>query len=181
MNRSEIPFEKFDSQVFKAWGSDWFLLTAGRFKPGKFNTMTVAWGSFGIMWQKPFAMVVVRPGRHTHAFIEKFDTFTLCAFPPEYRKALNYCGTKSGRDVDKVKETGLTPIASEKVEAPGFKEAELIIECQKIYRDVFNPKNFLDASIEGNYPDKDYHSVYFGEILSINGVDKYFHEEKEEN
>ncbi len=173
MNRVEISFDKFSLDIFKSWGSDWFLLTAGIHKPGKFNTMTVAWGSFGVMWQKPFAMVVVRPSRHTHAFIEKFDTFTLCAFPPEYRKVLNYCGTKSGRDVDKVKETGLTLIGSAKVDAPGFDEAELIVECRKIYFDDIKPKNFLDASIERNYSGTDYHGVYFGEVVSINGVKKY--------
>ncbi len=179
MKRVEIPFDKFSLQALKAWGSDWFLLTSGDFKTGKFNTMTVAWGSFGVMWQKPFAMVVVRPSRHTYRFIEKHDSFTLTAFDEGQRETLKFCGMKSGRDTDKIKETGITPIPSVKIDSPGFEEAELIIECRKMYFDDFRPKNFLDDSIAGNYPEKDYHRIYFGEIMSISGVKKYLGGEKE--
>jgi flavin reductase (DIM6/NTAB) family NADH-FMN oxidoreductase RutF len=83
---------------------------------------------------------------------------------------------KSGKDVDKIKESGITPIPSLKVEAPGFDEAELIIECRKIYFDDFHPKHFLDVSIDGNYPERDYHRVYLGEIVTINGIGKYLDE-----
>jgi hypothetical protein len=62
MMRAEIPFDKFSTQVFKAWGSDWFLLTSGSFKTGKFNAMTVAWGSFGVMWQKPKQFAQLQAG-----------------------------------------------------------------------------------------------------------------------
>jgi len=88
-------------------------------------------------------------------------TFTLCAFPAELKKVLSFCGVKSGKDVDKIKEAGITPISSLKVEAPGFDEAELIIECRKNYFDDFRPKHFMDTAIEGNYPGRDYHRVYF--------------------
>ncbi|MFZ2657173.1 MAG: flavin reductase [Victivallales bacterium] len=179
MKRVEIPFDKFSLSVLKSWETDWFLLTSGNAKDGLYNTMTVAWGSFGVMWKKPFAMVVVRPGRHTYGFMEKYNSFTLSAFGEEYRKALNFCGTKSGRDIDKIRESGITPIPSSKIDAPGFDEAELIIECSKMYYDDFKPGNFLDASIEKNYPDKDYHRIYFGEIVSISGVKKYFEQKKE--
>lgn len=179
MTRIEIPFDKFSLLSMKSWGTNWFLLTSGNIKAGRYNTMTVAWGSFGVMWQKPFAMVVVRPGRLTYSFMEKYNSFTLSAFGEEHRKTLNFCGMKSGRDIDKIKETGITPIPSSKIDAPGFDEAELIIECSKMYYDDFKPGNFLDASIGGNYPDKDYHRVYFGEIVSISGVEKYIEQEKE--
>ncbi|HCE43196.1 MAG TPA: flavin reductase [Lentisphaeria bacterium] len=179
MTRLEIPFDKFSLPVFKSWGSDWFLLTSGDTKTGHYNTMTVAWGSFGVMWQKPFAMVVVRPGRHTYSFMEKYNSFTLSAFGKEQRKALNFCGSKSGRDIDKIKESGITPAPSLKIDAPGFDEAELIIECSKMYYDDFKPGKFLDDSIGRNYPDKDYHRIYFGEIVSISGVEKYIEAEKE--
>jgi len=88
MTRIEIPFDKFYLPAFKSWGSDWFLLTSGNIKTGQYNTMTVAWGSFGIMWQKPFAMVVVRPGRHTYSFMEKHASFTLSAFGKSTKKRL---------------------------------------------------------------------------------------------
>ena len=93
-----IPIDKFNSNIFKLWDKQWFLLTSGDFEKGDFNTMTVAWGYFGMMWSKPTAVVVVRPVRHTYNFIEKYDTFTLTAFPSKYKKALNLLGTKSGRD-----------------------------------------------------------------------------------
>ena len=105
--------------------------------------------------------------------MEKYDTFTLTAFPNKFKDQLKYLGTVSGRDEDKILKSGLTIISSEKVSAPGFEEAELIIECKKIYWDDFKPDNFIDDSIERSYPEKDYHRIYFGEIQLINGIEKY--------
>ncbi|OPZ28990.1 MAG: Flavoredoxin [Lentisphaerae bacterium ADurb.BinA184] len=173
MTLKTIPAAEFSLSVIRAWADDWFLLTAGQFHGRDFNAMTVAWGSFGVMWNKPFAQVVVRPQRHTAGFITKHNSFTLCAFPESCRKALTLCGTKSGRDTDKIQEAGLTPIPSTAVAAPGFKEAELIIECRKIYHDRFRPENFLSPDIAGVYPAADYHLVLFGEIAAIHGTDKY--------
>ena len=129
--------------------------------------MTVAWGSFGVMWNMPFAQVVVRPTRYTFEFMNRFNSFTLCAFPEKYRYALNLLGTKSGRNSNKIEESGLTPMQSQKVSAPAFQEADLVIECRKIYWQDFNAENFIDAQIEENYPQKDYHRVFFGEIVCI--------------
>ncbi len=173
MKRKNIPPEDLIMKIVPQWKEDWFLLAAGENKPGKFNVMTVAWGSLGVMWTKPFVQVVVRPVRHTHQFMEKYDTFTLNAFPAKYKDALSLCGSKSGRDVDKIKETGLTPIASTKAACPGFDEAELIIECRKIYRDVIRPSGFMADFIQPNYPQKDYHTIYFGEILAVSCTAKY--------
>lgn len=168
-----IPTNDFIVNINKLWLKQWFLLTCGDYKKKHYNTMTVAWGTCGIMWNKPIAMVVVRPTRYTYEFINKYDTFTLCAFNKKYRKDLLLLGNKSGRDGDKIAETGLTIQASRKVAAPSFNEAELIIECQKIYWDDFIPEHFLDATIDKNYPLKDYHRFFFGEILNISGIDKY--------
>ncbi|NOZ60605.1 MAG: flavin reductase family protein [Calditrichaeota bacterium] len=173
IDRSEIIPKKLLLPPIDIWANQWLLLTSGDFKTGKFNTMTVAWGSFGEMWNKPFAQVVVRPTRHTFEFMEKFDTFTLTAFPEKYRNALSLLGTKSGRDGDKIKEAGLTPIESKKVAAPTFAEAELVIECRKIYWQDFDPSHFWDKGIEKNYPLKDYHRIYFGEIVSVQATERY--------
>jgi flavin reductase (DIM6/NTAB) family NADH-FMN oxidoreductase RutF len=129
--------------------------------------MTVGWGGFGVMWGKPLAMVVVRPTRHTFQLMERFDTFTLSAFPDAFRKALSYCGSHSGRDGDKVKASGLTAVKSRVVASPGFAESELHVECRKMYSDDLDPARFLDDSIQHNYPLKDYHRMYFGEILAV--------------
>ena len=173
MERQNIAFNEFNTNIVRAWADDWYLLTAGDFSAGEFNTMTVAWGSLGVMWSKPFAQVVVRPSRYTHQFMEQYGSFTLSAFPKEYKKALNLCGTVSGRDTDKIKNAGLTPIASSQIAAPGFDQAELIIECKKMYYDDLKPANFLDGAIEPNYNGSDYHRVYFGEVLAIQGIEKY--------
>lgn len=149
------------------------LLTNGDFTAGHFNTMTVGWGSLGVMWGRPFVQVVVRPTRYTYEFMEQYDTFTLCAFPEAYRQALQLLGTKSGRDGDKIAEAGLTPIASTLIPAPGFAEAGLIVECRKIYWQDMDPAHFLDLTIEKHYAKKDYHRIYFGEVVAINGTEAY--------
>jgi flavin reductase (DIM6/NTAB) family NADH-FMN oxidoreductase RutF len=167
MPLTTIPINEFNLNIFDLWANQWLLLTAGDFEKKSYNTMTVAWGSLGLMWNKPFAQVVVRPTRYTYEFMEQYDTFTLCAFPLRYRKALQLLGSKSGRYGDKIAESGLHPIAAKKVAAPVFAEAELIFECCKIFWDDFKPDHFIDSSIQNNYPLKDYHRIYFGEIIQI--------------
>ena len=103
----------------------------------------------------------------TITFTEKFDNFTLCAFPEKYKPDLKILGTKSGKDIDKINYEGIKAIASEVVSSPSYLEADLIIECKKIYFDDFKPENFLDPKIEKSYPLKDYHRIYFGEIVNI--------------
>ena len=147
------------------------LLTAGT--QTTYNTMTVAWGSFGVMWGKPFTQVVVRPSRHTYSFIERNETFTLTAFPHTFKETLTLCGTKSGRECDKITAGNLTPLPSATIATPGFNEAELIIECKKMYHATMKPENFLDDSLEQNYNGTNYHTIYFEEILHIAGTTTY--------
>lgn len=173
MQKSKIPIDKILVKAHDLWTNQWFLLTSGDFEKRSYNTMTVAWGSLGVMWNKPFVQVVVRPTRYTFKFMEQYDTFTLCAFSEEYRRALQILGIRSGRDGDKISEAGLTPIASSRIAAPSFAEAELIFECEKIYWDDFDPKKFLDPAIDRNYPHKDYHRIYYGEVVEILGTDVY--------
>ncbi len=173
MSIQSIPVNDFLVQVNELWLKQWFLLTCGDYAANEFNTMTVAWGSFGVMWNKPMAMVVVRPSRHTYTFINKYDTFTLCAFADKYKDDLNLLGTKSGRDGDKIAKTQLNVTAAEKVAAPCFEEAELVVECKKTYWNDFKPANFLNEAIIKNYPQKDFHRLFFGEILAIRGIDKF--------
>ena len=168
-----IPIEQFQTHIFQLWDYRWFLLTSGDFVKGHFNTMTVSWGSTGIMWNKPFIQVVVRPQRYTFPFMEQYETFTLSVLPVAYRKALNLLGTKSGRDGDKIREAGLTPVPASQVAAPTFAEAELVVECKKMYWADFDPTHFVDPTIDRNYPRKDYHRQYFGEVLAIRGISAY--------
>ena len=151
----------------------WVLLTAGDYAKGNFNTMTIGWGALGTMWSKPFAFVAVRHSRFTFEFMEQYDSFTLTAFPEEYHDALSLLGTKSGRDGDKIAESGLTPQAADVVTAPCFREAEIVIECQKMYANDLNPAHFLDDAIHKHYPNDDYHRIYYGHILHAAGTDAY--------
>ncbi|RMD73300.1 MAG: flavin reductase family protein [Lentisphaerae bacterium] len=158
------PFE-WSCKPAHLWGKQWLLLTAGTFEDA--NMMTVGWGSFGCMWNRPFAQIVVRPQRHTYSYLERYDTFSLCAFAEEYRKDLQTMGTLSGRDGDKLKYCHLTLRRGTRIEAPSYNEAELIIECRKKYVQDMDPAGFLDPAIEKNYPQKDYHRIYFGEIAGV--------------
>ena len=172
MHRETIPLTELYLPAFGAWEPGWFLLTAGENRPECFNSMTVSWGALGVIWSRPLAMVVVRPQRYTYQFMERYDTFSLCAFDESHRRALNLLGSLSGRDTRKMTECGLTPIALSKIPCPGFEEARLILECRKTYFDDLNPERFLADFIAPNYQD-DYHRMYFGEVLAASGTVEY--------
>ncbi len=171
MERIEIPFNELNLNPIKFW-NDSLLLTAGELRPGKFNSMTVAWGSLGVYWEEPMVQVVVRPSRYTYDFMEKSDSFTVCAFNPGYGAALKIMGTKSGRDTNKIEESKLTPRPSKMIAAPGYNEAELILECRKVYFNDLNPAN-IDETVETFYHGRNYHRFYFGKIVSIQGAPIY--------
>lgn len=173
MKRQGIAVDRLAFRPVQTWNERWFLLSAGKF-PGKdHNCMTVSWGSIGVMWGKPVAVVVVRPSRHTFGLLEKHTDFTLCVFPEKYREMLNFCGSRSGRDVEKAKECDLTPVSLPGLEAPGYEEAELILGCRKLYWGDFDPRHFLAPEIERNYGGKDYHRMYYGEILGAWGTAEF--------
>jgi len=169
MSRQSISFDDLAIRPHHLLSSQWLLLTCGDFSAGDFNTMTIAWGSLGTMWTRPFAQVVVRHSRYTYTFMNRYDTFTLSAFPERYRSALQLLGSKSGRDSDKIAESGLTPVATEAVAAPTFAEASLVIACRKIYWQDMAPEHFLAPWIKDQYPNQDYHRIYFGEVRHIAG------------
>jgi len=173
MNRNPIELTNLRIQPHDLFDNQWLLLAAGDFTAGDFNAMTIGWGAVGTMWSKPFVMVAVRHSRHTFQFMEKYNTFTLSGFPTQYQDALNLLGSKSGRDGDKISESGLTPIASSMVAAPSFAEAELVIECRKVYENDLNPAHFLDESIYRHYPNRDFHRIYYGWIEKAFGTNKY--------
>jgi flavin reductase (DIM6/NTAB) family NADH-FMN oxidoreductase RutF len=154
--------ESIRDNTFTLIGSDWMLITAGTGK--SFNTMTASWGAMGILWNKPVCFCTVRPTRYTFGFLERAAVFTLSFFNERYRKVLNFCGSHSGRDIDKVAQAGVTPVDTPSG-GVAFQEARLIVECRKIYWQDISPQNFLDPALDGNYPDKDYHRMYVGEIL----------------
>ena len=156
--------KSISQNVFAAIDDQWMLLTAG--DKNKANTMTASWGSMGVLWNKNVVTVYVRPQRYTYEFMEKGDYFTIAFFGEEWRDALKLCGSKSGRDMDKVKECGFT-LAYGEGDAPYFAEAQLVLVCKKLYFDDIEPGHFLAADIDKNYPNKDYHRMYIGEVLEV--------------
>ena len=163
INFSKTDLNRIDENVFKLIGSDWMLITAGT--KDSFNTMTASWGGMGVLWNKPVTYIFVRPQRYTYEFLEKNKSYSLSFFDEKFRKALTICGSKSGRDIDKVKEAGLTPVVSDNG-IVHFSEAKLVVECSKLYYQDIDPSHFLDKSINELY-DNDYHRMYIGEITGI--------------
>ena len=154
---------EFTTDILSVFDKKWALLTAGNGE--SFNTMTISWGGLGPIWGKPVATVYVRTSRYTHDFMDANEFFTVSFYPEECRQILGVLGSKSGRDMDKMKESGLTP-----VQAGGsmsFKEAEVTLVCRKLFRqqlDVANmPEDVAKAMYEGQAP----HDMYIGEIVDI--------------
>ncbi len=172
MARAEIPVKELQLASFGAWEPGWFLLTAGENRPGGYNSMTVSWGALGVLWGRPLAIVFVRPQRYTREFMERSDTFSLCAFGEEYRDTLNRLGSVSGRKTRKMAESGLTAIALTQVACPGWDEAKLILECRKSYFSDLDPAHFLADFIAPNY-NGDFHRMYFGEVLAAAGTPEF--------
>jgi flavin reductase (DIM6/NTAB) family NADH-FMN oxidoreductase RutF len=157
------PYELRDN-FFDAVDNGWMLITAG--DEQNFNTMTASWGSFGILWNMPIAQIFIRPQRYTYQFVEQSSYYTLCFFDEKWRKALNFCGAKSGRKYDKPKETGLIPAATG--HGIAFQQARMVLECRKLYADNLKPEQFIDKGIiRKNYPKSDFHRFFIGEIVNV--------------
>ncbi len=148
---------------FHALKDEWALLSAGT--PDRFNTMVIGWGMAGEMWGIPVFQAVVRPQRYTDEFMQREETFSVAFFGDGYRKELGICGSQSGRDIDKMKETGFTPLFEEG--GIGYAEARLVLICKKRYVTAFKKEEFLDSALpEKWYPTDDFHHVYYGEIVA---------------
>ncbi len=161
----EISITKLSLNPFTKLKDEWALLSAGNTE--KANTMTVSWGGLGVLWSKNVVTVYVRDHRYTYEFCEKEDYFSL-SFPGEgAKKDLGYLGSKSGRDEDKLAKTSLTMSYCDSI--PYIEQSELVFICKKLYHTDLDPSNFYDEEIETNYPEKDYHRVYIGEIIKVLG------------
>ncbi|MBQ4104887.1 MAG: flavin reductase [Clostridia bacterium] len=161
-NFKEITAQKLTLNPFTKIGKEWMLITAGNQE--KFNTMTASWGGLGVLWNKDVAFTFVRPCRYTFEFTEESDFFSLCFFGEDCREALNLCGTKSGRDCDKVKEANLTPVFVDGV--PCFEEAKLVLICKKLYAQPMDKAFALTQDVTKHYGENEpYHTMYAGEII----------------
>jgi len=140
---------------------------------GEVNTMSISWGTLGIQWRKPIFIVFVRGSRHTKNLLDKNPEFTISIPISEIDKnIIQVCGSQSGRDVDKFKLLGLTQEAPAVNSVPGIRELPLTLECRVVYRQQQYPEYMMDPELFTHYPENpvsihdDYHTAYYGEIVS---------------
>lgn len=132
----------------------------------KVNTMTISWGSIGFMWNRPVFTVLVRKSRYTHNLIQNADEFTVSVpLNNSLKDALLFCGTKSGRDIDKINHCGLTLEDGKKISTPIIGQCELHYECKIVYRQPMNPQMITQEVKDNSYSNEDYHTIYYGEIV----------------
>lgn len=160
----KISPEEMPGNVIKMISKDWMLITAGN--KNKFNMMTASWGGFGVLYNKPVVICFVNPARYTYQLMESGDTYTLTFYTEVYRDALKYCGSKSGRDEDKVAGSGLEPVQMESG-AMAFRQAWMVIECRKLLSQSLSPDAIADPAERAKRAAQPMHKMYIGEILNV--------------
>lgn len=159
---SEIKPTEISGNLIDLIKNEWMLICAG--DESGFNMMTASWGFMGEMWGSDCAAVVVRPQRYTMEFLEKSDYFSL-SFYGDNKAIHAVCGRKSGRDTDKVKETGLTPVFSDNTVY--FNEARLILICKKQYLSPLTENGFCDREVFAKNYNGDLHNLIIGKIEKV--------------
>ena len=160
INISELSFNPFEKI-----GKEWMLITGG--DKTSFNTMTASWGQFGVLWNKNVLTCYIRPNRYTYKFVEKGEKFAVSFLGEQYRSALAFCGSHSGKNCNKVAEAKITPIEFEG--CVGFEESDMIIVCRKLYSYDMNEDGFLtdDGIPEKFFGTDPYHRAYISEITAV--------------
>lgn len=154
--------KQIQENMIRLISDEWMLVSAGGEE--RWNTMTASWGGMGCIWNKPSAFIFIRPQRYTMEFLESNENFSLCFFGRDYRKILSVAGAKSGRDMDKMHELGLS--ARFEDGTVFFDEAKLVLICRKVYRQDMNGECVVDRSIIPDfYSAADYHRMYVGHIV----------------
>jgi len=168
LTRSEVDIFEHVEEVNKLMRNGGLLLVSGDEK--KPNAMTIGWGILGTMWRKPVFVVAVRLTRYTYELLEKSDSFTVCLPAKGMEKALELCGTKSGRDLDKMAKLGFEVKKGKTVNAPYIKDCPVHYECEIIYKDEVK-KGELKREIEADaYPNENWHVLYYGEVKAAYAV-----------
>ena len=139
----------------------------------KVNSMTIGWGTYGTEWSTEMFAVYVRLSRYTREMLDQNPEFTInvpmdTIEPERLKEILKVCGSKSGRDMDKIGELGLTLEEGEEISVPGLKELPLTLECKVVYRQKQNIE-LIDKKFDRFYPVEengvDEHYAYYGEVV----------------
>lgn len=161
-----IDINELQANAAKLISKQWMLITAGT--PESFNCMTASWGGLGFLWHRPVAFIFVRPNRHTRSFIDAQPSLTLSFMPEKYRSDLVYCGRHSGRDVDKMAETSLQPLATAEGSV-AMQDADIVLHCRKMFRTTLREADFIDwneVSPSCYAEDNPLHLLYICEITA---------------
>jgi len=160
-----IEPSKLTENFFENISNEWMLITAG--DKEKFNTMTASWGGIGFLWNKPVAFIFIRPERYTFEFLEKGEFFTVSFLGMENKDIHKICGSKSGRDIDKVKATGLVPHFTE-LGNVSFEQSRITLECKKLYTDKIKKEGFVDPEFIDRWYNThgNFHQMYVAEIVN---------------
>ena len=164
MKLHSVEVKTLTPEIFRMFQVNTALLTAGDEK--HLNTMTIGWGQLGTLWNLPVCTVYVRPERYTYEFMEAQDTFSVSVLPDSARDIARLCGTRSGREVDKVSACNLT-VCRGAGNTPFFEEAELVLVCRKRFAQPMDPANIPQDVKEKWYPQQDYHTMYIGQIVEV--------------
>lgn len=167
MKKFVDPFD-FAGEFVKHMGRGILLTTKGT---DLVNTMTIGWGTIGMEWGRPMFVAYVRESRYTHQLLDENPEFTVnCPVGELDGKILGFCGTKSGRDVDKIKDLGLHLEDPVNISVPGIKELPLTLECKVVYRNPQPVDTIPQEILDKYYPERDgvrdFHYAYYGEIVS---------------
>ena len=164
MNLHPVDPKSLTPEIFQVFGTQNALLTAG--DKTQLNTMTIGWCQMGDLWNRNTCTVYVRPERYTYQFMENHNYFTVSVLPENCGDIMRLCGSKSGRDTDKIKECGLT-LCYGTGDAPFFQEAEWVLVCRKLYVQDLSPECVKDADIFKFYTSAmgGWHRMYVGEVL----------------
>ena len=158
------PIELLELNPCTKISQEWALITAGN--KSKFNTMTISWGGIGVIWNKNVVFIFVRESRYTKEFMDNGDFFSLAFLSENYRPALSYCGSHSGRDEDKFEKAGLTPAFRHGIPYPD--EANFVLICRKMAAVPMKKEDLTDKHIAPDfYKDGDMHTMYVAEIIEM--------------
>ncbi len=158
-----IKFNEYADKMLNQLQKGAFMTTK---KGDKVNTMTIAWGSISFIWGKPIFMAFVRYTRDTYQMVEHSNEFTISIpLDKDLKSDLAFCGSKSGRDYDKIKECNLKLREARVIKTPILEDCEMHYECKVIYKQAMEPGNILQSVKDRYYTTNNYHVVYYGEIV----------------
>jgi flavin reductase (DIM6/NTAB) family NADH-FMN oxidoreductase RutF len=166
MSKIKAHYTDYLKETLEVLHGDGLLLVSVDAR-GKPNTMAIGWGTIGVIWGKPIFIVLVRPSRYTHRFMEQADDFTVNVPPPELSDITAFCGRVSGRDHDKFKEKRLIAVPGKKVKSPIIEQCVIHYECKVVHKNSVLKNGLASSIIASYYPKGDLHTVYFGEIVSV--------------